>query len=403
MFHRIALLYACLHCLQAVPCVHTNLQSLTGLSKLQSLVIWAPQAYADYWEQPYYFFGDEDKDEVELHAVHQFPGPLTSLTKLCLPLEVMPILGSFSKCVRLQDLHLLSIHGVPKLSPVAWTAMAQLTNMTRLHVDMNFTLEEEPEAELCYGVLRRLKRLREVGAFIWLPSFLPLLQTLTQLTSVHGCWFLDNSIEDMRGLACSHVRDLGNAMHIPTAAFPNLECVSFEVLSPQELVGLSRAFPKLQKLVLLDTHNFPVVGGVDGSAERLAAFASLAHLQHATHLDLAPACDAELVAFTSAAAAVSTPHLRRLHVRGPLTLFALMQLPSVRGLRELLVHVTSRQDKSDTFTLEAVRLWLVGLAVVPKVYLLLRSAEQRGVFDAAIRWAVEIGLPLPAVLKVSVV
>jgi hypothetical protein len=84
-----------------------------------------------------------------------------------------------------------------------------------------------------------------------------------------------------------------------------------------------------------------------------------------------------------------------LHAHGLLTIHALMQLHFVLGLKELHVHVSDV-----TFAVEAVRMWLIGLAAVPKVYLVLYSAEQQGVFDAARQWAVEMELPLPAVLKV---
>jgi hypothetical protein len=237
-----------------------------------------------------------------------------------------------------------------------------------------------------------------------LHSFLPLLQTLTHVTYVHGSWkFGGTDAVDFSGVGCPHVRALGNVINIPTSAFPNLESVSFEFVSIREVMALSRCCTSLQKLSLLHTHSRPVYGGVDGSPERLAAFASLAQLQHLTHLDLAPSSDAELVAFTTAAAAVSSPQLLYLHVRGELTLFALMQLQSVRGLKELHVHVGDSQGVRDTFTQEAVRMWLVGLAVVPKVFLVLRSAEQQGVFYAASQWAAQLGLPLPAVLKISMV
>ena len=78
-----------------------------------------------------------------------------------------------------------------------------------------------------------------------------------------------------------------------------------------------------------------------------------------------------------------------------------MQLQSLHGLQELHVHVSTKKSVMDTFTVEAVRMWLVGLAVVPRVYLVLHSAEQQSVVDAARRWAAEMELPLPAVLKVS--
>lgn len=296
-------------CLQEVPCVLTNLQSLTGLSKLQSLAVIALDSYWDGWEQPYFFIGDEDKDEAELHAAQQFPGPLTSLTKLWLPLDVMPILGSFSELVSLQDLQLQSTNGVPMLCTVAWVALAQLTSLTRLHVSVEFESMNDAGVESFYGVLRKLQGLWEVGSIAWLPSFLAVLQTLTHVTAVYGSWYDDGSTGVPSGLACPHVRELSEVMNIPFKAFPNLECVAFTRVSIRDLTALSRSCTGLQKLVLLGRYVYsnPVGGMRVGSAKGREAFGSLAHLQHLTHLDLAPRNDAELVTFTSAAASMSNP------------------------------------------------------------------------------------------------
>jgi hypothetical protein len=62
-------------------------------------------------------------------------------------------------------------------------------------------------------------------------------------------------------------------------------------------------------------------------------------MQHLTHIALSFRSDMQLVAFTLAAAAVSTPKLRCLHVHGPLTAVSLMQLQHMRGLQELTVHI----------------------------------------------------------------
>jgi hypothetical protein len=154
----------------------------------------------------------------------------------------------------------------------------------------------------------------------------------------------------------------------------------------------------VQKLVLSVPYSDTYGGDV---GERLSAFRSFTRLQHLTHLDLAPEGDAELVAFTSAAAAVSNPQLWCLQIPAGLTFFALMQLQSVHVLNELVVHIGGSQDVRDTFTLEAVRMWLVGLAVVPKLCLVVHSQTQRGGIDAATRWAAQLELPLPTILKVS--
>lgn len=83
------------------------------------------------------------------------------------------------------------------------------------------------------------------------------------------------------------------------------------------------------------------------------------------------------MAFTSEAAAAGTPRLRYLRLQGDVSMFALMQLPSVRGVGELVVDFKASLAIRDTFSADAVRAWLVGLAVVPKVSLLLHSEEQQ--------------------------
>jgi hypothetical protein len=44
-------------------------------------------------------------------------------------------------------------------------------------------------------------------------NFLPLLQSLT-VTAVYGSWLLDPTT-DFSGLACAHVRELGEAANAP--------------------------------------------------------------------------------------------------------------------------------------------------------------------------------------------
>jgi hypothetical protein len=116
-------------------------------------------------------------------------------------------------------------------------------------------------------------------------------------------------------------------------------------------------------------------------------------------LELSFEDDAQLMAFTSEAAAVGAPQLRYLHVQGKCSLSALMQLQGLCcGMQELFVIMAK-----DSFSVEAVRSWLVSLAVVPKVSLVLRLEEQRTVVDAARKRVSLHKLPLPAVLKVTVV
>jgi hypothetical protein len=166
-------------------------------------------------------------------------------------------------------------------------------------------------------------------------------------------------------------------------------------VSCADFTALSRYCTALQTLVLLEGCSRA------GGASDLSAFRSLAHLQHLTHLELAPLNDDELVAFTSAAAAVITPRLSCLQVQGELTLHALMQLQSVCVLRELHAHVSGKVSVWPTFTVGAVCMWLVGLVLVPKVYLVVRMPALPEVVEATRRWASEGNMPLPAVLKVS--
>jgi hypothetical protein len=317
-----------------VPCEHFNVRSLSGLTGLHSLIIRAPAA--GIWDGPYPAPYVNDS----FPALHQFPGPLTSLTQLWLPLYVLPVSSSFSECVRLQDLQLLSSNGVPRLSAVGWGALAQLTALTRLHVGVE--LEDDlaldgdvvpSDADAFYGLLRQLPGLRAVGAYTWTLGFLPVLQSLTHLTAVHGNWCMGDAT-DITGLTCPHIKMLSDVTGAPVMVFPSLECVEFDMVSVRDIPALSRHCTGLQKFVLLGAWSRLYDGDV---AERLSALRSLARLPHLTHLELAPEDDTELLAFTSAAAAVSNPQLRCLHVRGNLTLFALMQLQSVQrapGSRE---------------------------------------------------------------------
>ena len=332
-------------------------------------------------------------------AVQQFPGHLTSLTELSLPLHVVHDISSVSGCVRLCDLRLLTdVCALREWGEQEWDALARLTSLTCLHVDLGLHGNDQAEAEAYYGVLRKLKALQMVGASVWMPSVLPVLQSLTHVTAVFGGWEEDAAV-NLTALTCPHIKELGKTFGVPFQAFPNLVCVAFDVVACQDFLALTSYCTGLQKLVLEEFCRPLTWGHGVNPIERRSALRSLAHLQHLTHLELAPPGDAELVAFTSAAAALGSHRLRCLHVFGAPSVHALMQ--SLHGLQELHVHVSAKKSVMDTFTVEAVRMWLVGLAVVPRVYLVLHSAEQQSVVDAARQWATEMELPLPAVLKVS--
>jgi hypothetical protein len=71
--------------------------------------------------------------------------------------------------------------------PQEWAALAQLTKLTRLHIDVNTA--ESALDDGYYDVLKGRKGLRAVGAWVWdTDRYLPLLQSFTQLTDISGGW-----------------------------------------------------------------------------------------------------------------------------------------------------------------------------------------------------------------------
>jgi hypothetical protein len=373
---------------------HLDLAQLTGLTKLQSLIIDAPGAMEN-----------SQDSAVMQEAVQNFPGCLTSLTQLRVSLDVLYNISSVGQCTNLCDLQLQigkdSLPNPEGLSALECRALAQLTHLTRLNIDVNADPIEPTEANEFYGVLRQLTRLRRVGALFWGPCAIPVLQSLTQLTAVDGMWstLQEPTTVDIIGLVCPHIRELGETRQPPFDAFPNLTCVSFCVQSVASMQSLVSNCTALQKLALTDVAVDYVTSSNDASG--VSVFKSLAQLQHLTHLDLAPGNDACFVAFATAAAAVHTPKLRCLHVHGPLTFYALMQLQGVHGLQELTVHMSAKKGGKGSFSAKAVRMLLVSLAAVPKVCLVLCAQEQMGVVAAARQWAARMELPMPAVVKVS--
>jgi hypothetical protein len=86
------------------------------------------------------------------------------------------------------------------------------------------------------------------------------------------------------------------------------------------------------------------------------------------------------------------------------SLFGLMQLLNVRGLRGLRVVLSKPASTSQhvSLTTENLGAWLVGVAAIPIVSLVVCAEELRGVVKAANQWAVSQQLPVPIALKVSV-
>lgn len=99
--HRLCACCVVCGCLQETrPCTLTDLYPFTGLTNLQSLIIKAPGADMRG-------LVDAEIDDAELQlAAQQFPGYLTALTELLLPLSVLHDCSNVSECVRLRDLQL---------------------------------------------------------------------------------------------------------------------------------------------------------------------------------------------------------------------------------------------------------------------------------------------------------
>ncbi len=76
-----------------LPCSHTNLLPLTGLTNLQSLSI----------KKKSFHQWDDNQAAPQL-AVQQFPRRLTSLTQLCLNLNVVHDVSCVGGCLSLRDL-----------------------------------------------------------------------------------------------------------------------------------------------------------------------------------------------------------------------------------------------------------------------------------------------------------
>jgi hypothetical protein len=333
---------------------------------------------------------------------------LGALTELQLPEEILTTdFSSVKDCVGLLDLQLLMSGGFWPPAATKWwvaqgaDALVQLTRLTRLHIELE---DPAPADGVFCGVLRQLTGLRGVGACSWDASFLPVLCSLTNVTFVYGGWDFEDDVDFSR-LVCPHIREVGGACHdVPFRAFPNLVCLS--LYGADSLGTLSHYCTGLQRLELCgkptvaDTFTYRMAGGPDGG---VPAMRSLVHLKCLTHLELSVDNDAQLMAFISEAAAVGTPQLRFLHVQGRCSLFALMQLQGVcHGLQELSVILSFHPMARDSFSAEAVRSWLVSLAAVPKVSLALCLDEQRSVVEAGKHWAAQHKLPLPPVLKVTV-
>jgi hypothetical protein len=207
-----------------------------------------------------------------------------------------------------------------------WGALASLNHVTRLHVDLDLHDTDKALAVAFYGVLRQLKRLPAVGAYLWPGSFLPVLESLTHLTSVHGGWELGDGVH-VSGCAFPHITEVGDAwLDVPFRALPSLTTLSMLWVPSASLNTLTSYCTGLKKLAPGGPHS-PMTTGPEAS--RISAMKSLAHLQHLTHLELSLRDDAQLMAFTSEAAAVGLTKLHSLSVRGPVSVFALMQLPRV--------------------------------------------------------------------------
>jgi hypothetical protein len=285
-----------------------------------------------------------------------------------------------------------------------WAALAQLTKLTRLHIDVETS--ESKGHDGFYDLLKGLKGLRVAGAWVWDTSrYLPVLQGMTQLTEVYGGWSAaDESV--LCRFVCPQVREMCEACGkvtgtVPFAAFPGLSGISFYVSYADDLLELSRCCTALQRLQL------PKQPIHDSSDVLTSAFRSLVSFKHLAHLQLPECGQAALAAVVSAAAAAGAgaPKLQYLHIHGLWGLLDLMQLPqlvSVCCVKELSV-VLKEPPGSTRPAIVDVGLWLVGLSTVPKVSLAVGTDGMRVLVQAAKLWASDSCLPLPALLRVSVV
>jgi hypothetical protein len=377
------------------PCALLDLQSLSGLTKLQSFTTKAPVAY---WADPF-------DDAAPQPAAQQFPACLTTLTQLVLPLEVVWNISSICECTSLCDLQLRCADDPSprrKDWPAHdWGALTKLSRLTHLHIGINRA--GSAEAVAFYGAIRKLNGLRVVGASCWAADALPVLQSLTHVTAVHGSWDM-RAGGDVCKLVCPHVTELGETVDPPFQAFPDLVSVSFVALSHQSLQDLCRCCTALRNLALTKCTDQDVWDRARGfsESERVSVFRSIAQMPHLTHLEMSNPSDTELVGFTLAAAAVSAPKLRCLHLHGHLSAMSLVQLQSMHGLEMLTIHMSHNRNVMDTFHTEVVNLLLVGLAVLPKVCLVLPWQTPHGSVASVRQWAARLGLPLPAILHVFV-
>lgn len=383
------------------PCGQHNLQLLTRLSNLQSLCVAAPGA-----DVP-----DNGLERPPTPELCQFPGRLTTLTELQLPLDVLRDISSMGECANLRNLQLHAPweYATVGLTKEEWAALLQLTQLTCLKVEAvigdvtigGLQVGPENAEEAFHDVLRQLRGLRVVGAHVWTIAALPVLQSLTNVTAVYGAWDLGEGV-DLNGLASPHIRELGRGSgSIPWQVLPNLTSLTLETDCVENQQALCTCCTGLQRLVFYPPTDHYVRGQ---HAEYVSAFASLAKLQHLTHLELSAVNDAEFMAFTSAAAAANTLQLQYLRMHAPYGMLTLVTLMKVRGVQELRLDVSTNRCwvVGGSIPADAARGLLVGLAHVPKVSLVLCTEQQRSVVEAARQWAADMGLPLPAVLKVSV-
>jgi hypothetical protein len=352
------------------PCALLDLQSLSSLTSLQSFTIKAPVAY---WADPF-------DNGTPQPAAQQFPACLPSLTQLILPLEVVWIISSICECTGLCDLQLRCADD-PRWRRADWPthdwgALAKLSRLTHLHIDI--THPRSAESDAFYGAIRQLKGLSVVGARCWAADALPVLQSVTHVTAVHGWWEM-RAGGDVSKLLCPYIRELWETTEPPFEAFPNLVSTSFSVLSYKSLQALTRFCTALQRLALTNCIDLGMRSVYDdlSESERVRVFRSLAQMQHLTHIELAFPSDTLLVAFSVAAAAVSTPKLRILHVHGNVTAVSLVQLQRMRELEELTVHMHHGADVMNTCSAEAIGLLLVGFATIQRCVWWFRGSHSR--------------------------
>jgi hypothetical protein len=148
-------------------------EHLSGLKKLQHLVIWA------HWDEPpEWYYG------VACAAVPGQPfAAMLGLTRLEFNAFGLDTLEELSSCRNLQQLAVCMTRR--SLRPADWGSISHLTQLTELRL-LNADLTEA-NAEACEAC-SKLTKLQVAAAAVWSQAFVPALTACVRLTEVSGDW-----------------------------------------------------------------------------------------------------------------------------------------------------------------------------------------------------------------------